>query len=302
MSNQAQALGTLDVAETGLSPRKRSRWTRLRHVARKQPLGVIGLFIVIMLVLMAIFAPVIAPYDPISIDAPSLEAPSSDHYFGTDARGRDVFSRVVYGSRISLQVGLIATFVASLGGALIGLISGYFKGRVDMILQRFMDSMQSIPFLVLALVLVSLFGNEIWKLMIVVGIAIMPGQGRVLRSVVLRESGTLYIEAARSIGATSPRIMFRHILPNIAPSMIILGSSLLGAAILIEAGLSFLGFGTPPPAPSWGGDLSGSARQFFVRAPWMAIFPGAALSLVVLGVNLMGDSLRDILDPRMRNT
>lgn len=301
MTNQAAA-GTLGVAETGLSPKKQSKWSSIRRTARRQPLGVVGLLVVVMLVVMAIFAPAIATHDPISIDGDALVGPSSEHYFGTDHRGRDVFSRVVYGSRISLEVGLIAMFVATCGATLIGLISGYFRGPVDMFIQRLMDSMQSIPFLVLALVLVSLFGNEIWKLMIVVGIAIMPGQGRVLRSVVLRESGTLYIEAARSIGATAPRIMFRHILPNIAPSIIVLASALLGSAILIEAGLSFLGFGTPPPTPSWGGDLSGGARQFFVRAPWMAIFPGLALSLVVLGVNLMGDSLRDVLDPRMRNT
>ncbi len=301
MNNQSQA-ATLELADAGFLPRRKSRWASMRRTARKQPLGVIGLVIVILLVIMAAFAPVIAPYDPINIDAEALQSPNSQHIFGTDAKGRDVFSRVVYGSRSSLEVGLIATFVATIGGALVGLVSGYFRGVIDMIIQRLMDAMQCVPFLVLALVLVSLFGRELWKLMLVVGLAILPGQGRVLRSVVLKETNTLYIEAARSIGAPAYRIMFRHILPNILPPMIVLGSALLGSAILIEAGLSFLGFGTPPPAPSWGGDLNGQARQFFTKAPWMAIFPGLALSLVVLGVNLMGDSLRDILDPRLRNT
>jgi len=282
-------------------PGRPSSWARMRRMARQQPLGVVGLFIIAVLVITAAFAPWIAPYDPINIDADAVQAPSSAHWFGTDDKGRDVFSRVVYGSRESLEVGLVATLVATAGGAIVGLLSGFFGGIVDMVLQRIMDALQAVPFLVLALVLVSIFGNATWKMMIVVGLAIVPGQGRVMRSAVLQQTESLYVEAARSIGASPMRLMWRHVFPNVMQIMIVLGTALLGSAILIESGLAFLGFGTPPPAPSWGADLSGSARQYFREAPWMAIFPGLALSLVVLGANILGDALRDILDPRLRN-
>jgi peptide/nickel transport system permease protein len=280
---------------------RRSGWSKLGRIARQQPLGVVGLLLILALIVTAIFAGVIAPYDPTSIEQESLQSPNAQHWFGTDDKGRDVFSRVVYGSQVSLKIGLIATLVGSIGGALIGIVSGYFRGTVDMLLQRLMDALQAFPFIILALIMIAVFGTSILKLMIVVGIAIIPGVGRIMRSAVLGEMEKVYIEAARATGATAPRIMFRHILPNVAAVLIIVATSLLGAAILIEAGLSFLGFGTPPPTPSWGGDLSGNAQRFFIHAPWMAIFPGIALSLVVLGFNLLGDSLRDVLDPRLRN-
>ena len=278
-----------------------SRWSKVRRTAGRQPLGLIGLVIIIILVLTAIFASVIAPYDPTSIESRAFLSPGGGHLFGTDNLGRDVFSRVVYGSQTSLKVGIIATLVGTVGGAIVGLTSGYFQGILDSILQRIMDAMLAFPLLILALIMVSVFGNSIEKLMILVGIAIIPGVGRVMRGVVLSEKQALYVEAARSTGASSARIMFRHILPNVLAPLVVIATTLLGGAILVEAGLSFLGLGTPPPTPSWGADLSGSARQFFQHAPWMAIFPGLALSLVVLGFNLLGDAVRDILDPRLRN-
>jgi peptide/nickel transport system permease protein len=164
-----------------------------------------------------------------------------------------------------------------------------------------MDALLAFPLLILALIMVAVFGNSISKLMIVVGVAIIPGVGRIMRGIVLSEKQAQYIEAARSVGASSGRIMFRHILPNTAAALIVIATALLGGAILVEASLSFLGLGTPPPTPSWGADLSGNARRYFTHAPWMAIFPGLALSLVVLGFNLLGDALRDVLDPRLRN-
>jgi peptide/nickel transport system permease protein len=276
------------------------RWRAARRLMRSQPLGAFGLLIIVVLVLMALFAPLLAPYDPTNIDGRSLQAPSAEHPFGTDDKGRDVLSRVIYGSRTSLQVGIIATFVGVVGGALVGLLSGYFGGWTDTIFQRLIDALQAFPTLILALIMVAVVGNSITNLMVVVGIAIIPGVGRVIRGIVLSERQNQYVEAARATGAGTARIVFRHLLPNLAAPLIVIATSLLAAAILVEAALSFLGLGTPPPTPSWGGDLSGQARRYFTHAPWMAIFPGLAISLVVFGFNLLGDALRDILDPRLR--
>lgn len=277
-----------------------SRWARLRHIARTQPLGVAGVIIITLLILTSVFASVIAPSDPTNTDATSLQSPNASHPFGTDDKGRDILSRVIYGSRTSLQVGLIATAIGTLGGLVVGLFSGYFGGIIDIVLQRLMDTMLAFPALILALIMISAFGNSVTNLMIVIGIAIVPGVGRIMRGIVLSEKQSQYVEAARSTGAGSTRLMFRQILPNITAPLIIIATSLLGGAILVEAALSFLGLGTPPPTPSWGADLSGNARRYFIHAPWMAIFPGLALSLVVLGFNLLGDALRDVLDPRLR--
>jgi peptide/nickel transport system permease protein len=290
-----------EAAFEALLLRRPSLARRLGRLAYRQPLGVFGLVIIVLLIVLALFADLIAPFSPTSIDAASFQSPNGTHWFGTDDKGRDILSRVIHGSQVSLQVGLIATAVGTIGGSLVGLLSGYFGGVVDMVIQRVMDAMMAFPTLILALIMVSVFGNSIEKLMVVVGIAIIPGVGRIMRGIVLSEKQSLYIEAARSVGATNQRIMFRHILPNVAAAIIIIATSLLGGAILVEAGLSFLGLGTPPPTPSWGYDLSQNARKYFVHAPWMAIFPGLALSLVVLGFNLLGDALRDILDPRLRN-
>ena len=276
------------------------RWRAARRLMRSQPLGTAGLVIIIVLVLMALFAPLLAPYDPTNIDGRSLQAPSAEHLFGTDDKGRDVLSRVIYGSRTSLQVGIIATFVGVAGGALVGLLSGYFGSWTDTIFQRLIDALQAFPTLILALIMVAVVGNSITNLMVVVGIAIIPGVGRIVRGIVLSERQNQYVEAARATGAGTGRVVFRHILPNLAAPLIVIATSLLAAAILVEAALSFLGLGTPPPTPSWGGDLSGQARRYFTHAPWMAIFPGLAISLVVFGFNLLGDALRDILDPRLR--
>lgn len=303
MSNAQMGVAVPSSPEQGVALVTRAgAWRKARRLLRAQPLGAAGLVVIVVLVLMAALAPLIAPYDPTSIESRSLQAPSAEHWFGTDDKGRDVLSRVIHGSRTSLQVGIIATFVGVTGGALVGLISGYFGGWLDTIFQRLMDSLQAFPTLILALIMVAVVGASIVNLMIVVGIAIIPGVGRIIRSVVLSEKQNQYVEASRSTGATTQRIIFRHILPNLAAPIIVIATSLLAAAILVEASLSFLGLGTPPPTPSWGGDLSGQARRYFTHAPWMAIFPGAAISLVVLGFNLLGDALRDVLDPRLRGS
>ena len=289
---------SLEIVHLYTAPTRRAK---VFHVARTQPLGVLGAVIIVILVLVSIFAPLVAPYDPTSIDFANLQSPNATNFFGTDDKGRDIFSRLIWGSRTSLKVGITATVIGTVGGTLVGLVSAYFGGVIDMALQRVMDALLAFPLLILALIMVAVFGNSVVKLMIVVGIAIVPGVGRVMRGAVLSEKQSLYIEAARSVGAGTPRIIARHILPNVAATIIVIATSLLGAAILIEAGLSFLGLGTPPPTPSWGYDLSANARRYFTHAPWMAIFPGMAISLVVLGFNLLGDSLRDVLDPRLRN-
>ncbi|HZQ37640.1 MAG TPA: ABC transporter permease [Dehalococcoidia bacterium] len=289
------AAGEVAIVRPGIS-----RWAKLRRLPRRQPLGVFGLIVILVLILTAIFAHQVARYDPTSTQFGNLRHPNATNYFGTDDKGRDVFSRVVYGSRTSLEVGIIATTVGVLGGMIVGLISGYFGGWVDMVIQRVMDAMMAFPVLILALIMIAVVGSSIRNLMIVVGAAIIPGIGRIVRSIVLSEKQNVYVEAARTLGARPERIIFRHVLPNLLAPLIVIATSLLAGAILVEASLSFLGLGTPPPTPSWGADLSGQARRFFTHAPWMAIFPGAALSLVVLGFNLLGDALRDILDPRLR--
>jgi peptide/nickel transport system permease protein len=287
------------IEATGLIQRPSRRRKALR-LMRTQPLGAASLVVIVALVLTAVFAPAIAPYDPTSTEFRSLQSPNGTNLFGTDDKGRDVFSRVIYGSRTSLKVGIIATAIGVIGGALVGLISGYFGGWADTIIQRLVDAMMAFPTLILALIMIAVLGTSIVNLMIVVGIAIIPGVGRIIRGVVLSEKQNQYVEATRAVGAGSARVVFRHILPNIMAPLIVIATSLLAGAILIEAGLSFLGLGTPPPTPSWGADLSGQARRFFIHAPWMAIFPGLAISLVVLAFNLLGDALRDVLDPRLR--
>jgi peptide/nickel transport system permease protein len=296
----SEAVPAPAVAETVSFVPRHGVWQRARRLIRSQPLGTAGLIVILALIAMAIAAPLIAPYDPTDTGGRSLEAPSATHVFGTDDKGRDIFSRVVYGSRTSLQVGIIATIIGVAGGALVGLLSGYFGGWTDSIIQRVMDSLQAFPTLILALIMVAVVGNTITNLMAVVGIATIPGVGRIIRGIVLGEKQNQYVEAARTLGAGSTRVVFRHILPNLLAPIIIIATSILAGAILVEASLSFLGLGTPPPTPSWGGDLSGQARRYFTYAPWMAVFPGIALSLVVLGFNLLGDALRDLLDPRLR--
>lgn len=255
------------------------------------------------LVIMATFAPVIATQDPEEIE-PSvrMQGPSADHFFGTDEKGRDIFSRVVYGSRVSVTVGIIAVGVSLLLGVPLGLVSGYAGGKVDTVIQRLMDAEMAIPGLILALTAVQMLGQSIQNVMIVLGIYMTPMVDRVVRGSVLVIKQEIYVEAARAVGCSRGRIMARHILPNIAAPVIIIATGGLGSAILVEASLSFLGLGTPPPQPSWGRMLSGASQVYFESAWWMAVFPGLAISFAVLGFNLLGDALRDAWDPRLRRT
>ena len=273
---------------------------RLLILARRNPLGLAGGLIILLLIVVATFAPAIAPYEPNSQDAEIFLSPTPGHPFGTDRFGRDILSRVVFGARISLGVGVISVALGSTVGALIGILSGYFGGRLDNILQRAGETAMAFPGLLLLLIIIAALGASIQNVIIAIAIGIIPGVQRVVRGAVLSEKQNMYVEAAKALGASDLRVLFRHLLPNVAALIVVLSTLLLGGAILAEAGLSFLGLGVPPPEPSWGADLSGQARTFFQRAPWMAIFPGAALSLTVLGFNLLGDSIRDVLDPRLR--
>jgi peptide/nickel transport system permease protein len=258
-----------------------------------------GAIIVVLTIIVALAAPLIAPYDPDSQDAMRLLGPSWSHLMGTDELGRDTFSRIVFGSRVSLQVGIISVFVAMLAGAVLGISTGYFGGQLDAWLMRIVDILFAFPGLVLAIVIAGLLGPSRNNAMIAIGVIYAPAFARVIRGSVLSVIGEPYIEAGRVIGATNSRLIRLHVIPNIIAPLIVLATLYLSSAILAEAGLSFLGLGTQPPEPSWGGMLN-IARTYMEITPWMAIFPGLAIMIVVLGFNFLGDGLRDILDPRLR--
>lgn len=274
----------------------------LIKLARRRPLGAVGAIIVLTLIVVALFAPWLAPYDPYKLDpANLLLAPSWSHWMGTDEFGRDILSRIIWGARTSLTVGLLAVGLGTTGGAALGLISGYLGGRTDYIIQRVMDVLMAFPGLVLALAMVAALGPSIINVVFALSITILPGPSRVLRSSAMALRDLPFIDAARNLGFSNTRIVFRHILPNCVAPYIIIATSALGGAILSEAGLSFLGLGTPPPAPSWGAMLSGASQRSMFEAPWLAIFPGLAITIVLFGFNFLGDALRDLLDPRLRS-
>ena len=289
-------------AETALRPRP-SPLRVIGRFVRAKPLGAVTGALIVLIALMAVFAPLLAPYDPTQtslIDA--LRGPSGAHPFGTDRNGRDMLSRIIYGARVSLGIGLGAVALGVTLGTVIGVVSGFLGGVVDMVLQRIVDMLQAFPTLVLAMAIVAAAGISFRNVIIAIGITIAPGTSRVVRSAVLSVRENQYIDAARSLGAADLRIMLRHILPNVAAPIIVLTSVVIGQAIISEAMLSFLGLGVQEPRPSWGGMLSGNAQRHIEDAPWMVIFPGLALALVVFAFNMFGDALRDVLDPRLRGS
>jgi peptide/nickel transport system permease protein len=278
--------------------RVQALWTALK----RKPLGAVSAAMLVLLVLTAIFADVLAPYDPLAPQPEiRLAAPSRAHLFGTDDIGRDVLSRIIYGSRISLWVGLLAVGIGTFFGMIIGLLCGYCEGRLDLIMQRVMDAIQAIPGLVLALAIVSVLKPNTTNAMLAIAVVIIPGNSRIVRGAVLSAKQNRYVEAAQAIGCRHPRLILTHILPNVTAPILIIASIWLGNAILIEATLSFLGVGTQPPTPSWGLMLSSTGRAFMEQAPWLAVFPGLAISLAVLAFNLFGDTLRDAWDPKLRS-
>ncbi len=270
------------------------------RLIRQKPLGFVGFLLLVFITLLAIFAPWIAPVDPNSLSIDILQGPSALHWFGTDTTGRDVFSRVAWGGRVSLLVGVAATLLGTGTGALIAVVTAYWGGKVDIVAQRFMDIIWAFPSLIVAMVLMFVIGTSTRNVILAISIVVIPSAARVVRSQVLAVKETEYATAARAIGASDIRIMWHHITRNCLAPYIIVASITLGGAITTEASLSFLGMGIPPPTPSWGRDLFGAARQYAELAPWMAIAPGVALSLAVYGFNLLGDAVRDVLDPRLR--
>jgi peptide/nickel transport system permease protein len=280
---------------------QRSRPQTLWGVIKRKPLGIASAALIALLVFTAIFANVLAPYDPLSAQPEiRLARPSWEHPFGTDDIGRDVLSRVIYGSRISLWVGLLAVGIGTFAGMIIGLVSGYWEGWLDLGLQRVMDALMAIPGLILALAIVSVLTPSTTNAMLAIAVVIIPGNSRIVRGAVLSAKQNPYVEAAQALGCRHLHIIASHILPNVTAPILIIASIWLGNAILIEASLSFLGLGTQPPTPSWGLMLSSTGRAFMEQAPWLAIFPGLAISLAVLGFNLFGDTLRDAWDPKLR--
>jgi peptide/nickel transport system permease protein len=277
-------------------------WRRLAFLAGRHLLGSIGLVIMVLFVLTALFADVLARFDPLSVDsAHALARPSSLHWMGTDPFGRDVWSRIIHGARISLAVGIGSTALGGAIGVIVGLTSGYLSGWVDLVFQRVTDVLQALPLLVLALVMTTALGPSLPNVIIAIAIPLIPTVSRVIRANTLALRELPFVEAAKSIGMSEMRIALRHVLPNTLAPLIVLATAQLGSTILTEASLSFLGFGIPEPYPSWGRMLSESAAEYVRTAPWLVIFPGIAISLAVFGTNLFGDALRDILDPRQRS-
>jgi len=289
---------SVEVAE-----RRRRHWLidLVVRLVREKPLGTVGGVIVLVVLLVAIFAGQLAPYGMAEQSlADRLEPPSGEHWLGTDHLRRDLLSRIIYGARISLYVGLGGSALCTLIATLIGLISGFSGGKTDMGIQRFVDAFMCFPALFIYLTVMALLGQGLAQVIIVLGIARGIHQSRVLRGAVIGIKENVYVEAARAIGAPTTRILFRHILPNIMAPVITIFAVSSGYVILGEATLSFLGYGIPPPTPSWGGMLSGSGRRYMEQAPWLALWPGLALVIVVYGLNMLGDAVRDLLDPRLR--
>ena len=269
--------------------------------ARERSLGAAGAIIVLLMIFAALLADLIAPFDPLETDyAAMLQGPRSSHWFGTDSFGRDVLSRLIYGSRTALWIGFSSSFFGATIGAVIGVASAYFGGKVDLTVQRFMDLLLSFPLIVLALVVVAVLGIGTTNVIVAITVPMVPRCALVIRSSALSLRHTPFVEAARALGFSHWRIIFRHMLPNVMAPYLIMLTAFQGQAILLEASLSFLGLGVAEPAAAWGLMLRGAAVEFAERAPWMAIFPGLAISLSVFAFNLFGDSLRDALDPKLR--
>src|SRR3989449_9383833 len=268
---------------------------------RRKPLGALGAFIVIALLVVAVVAERLAPYGyDETIRGARMKSPSAAHWLGTDNLSRDMWSRIVYGARVSVTVGVATVGLAVLLATAVGVSSGYFGGAYDLVVQRVVDAWLSFPYLVIVLSVMAVLGPGLLNVVLSLAVIIAAVNSRVIRGATIGVTQTTYVEAARALGCGHGRIILRHILPNVAATVIILATIGLGTAILAESALSFLGFGVPPPYPAWGAMLSGSGRTYMFRAPWMAIWPGVAISLAVFGFNMLGDALRDVLDPRLR--
>lgn len=288
---------------TGITEEKtiksESLWSISFRRMRKNRTAIAGIIILFIFAVIAIFAPLIAPYDPFDQNfIRSFRPPSMENFLGTDEFGRDVFSRIIYGARISLQIGFVSVFISLILGVSLGLIAGYYGGWLDMLIMRIMDLMLSFPYILLALVIMSILGPGIFNAMIAIGIVYVPQYARIVRSSVLSVKKKEYVMAAQALGASDFRIIIKHVFLNSMAPIIIQTTLSIGRAIINAAGLSFLGLGAQPPTPEWGAMLS-NGQDFLRNAPWIATFPGIAIALLVLGFNLVGDGFRDAFDPRL---
>ncbi|MCP8615891.1 nickel transporter permease [Salirhabdus salicampi] len=299
-NNVAKEAETQEVVNVSYTNVKLEQFFDVMKKIMKNRMAVAGGLIIGLFALVAIFAPWIAPYDPTQVDLmKKLQGPSWDHWMGTDDKGRDILSRVIMGSRLSLAVGVISVAIGAIVGIILGLVAGYYGRWLDTAIMRFIDVLLAFPGILLALAIISALGPSLINVMIAIGIFSIPTFARIVRGSTLSEKKMEYVDAIRSLGATDGRIIFVHILPNILSPIIVQGTLRLATAILSAAGLSFLGMGAQPPSPEWGAMLS-QGRSFLYSAPHVAAFPGLAIAFVVLGFNLLGDGLRDVLDPRMK--
>ena len=290
------------MTNTNTSNKKRSQWVEVWRRLKRNKMAVLGLIILIILVLLAVFADVIANYDNVVIKqnlAYRLQGPSAAHWLGTDEFGRDIFARLVHGTRVSLQVGIVAVGISIVIGGILGAVAGYYGGKLDNTIMRIMDIFLAVPSILLAIAIVSALGPSIINLMLAISISSVPSYARIVRASVLSIRDQEFIEAAKAIGASNTRIIFRHIIPNSLAPVIVQATLGVASAILSTAGLSFIGLGIQPPAPEWGSMLSGG-RQYLRYAWWVTTFPGVAIMITILSLNLLGDGLRDALDPRLK--
>lgn len=294
------------IADTVAAPPRRPRNAMLHFFARlfrEKPLGAFGFVICVIFLFCGIFADWLAPYGFNQISPINrLKPPSEKFWLGTDNLGRDMLSRTLYGAQLSVIIGMSAAALATFISVLVGILCGYLGGKVDMLLQRFVDAWMSFPDLIILIVVVSVVGPGMGPVIVILGLLYGIAGSRIVRGAVLSVRENAYVHAAQSTGATLPRILWKHILPNVMAPVIVLFTTRVGAVILAESGLAFLGLGVPPPAPTWGGMLSGAGRSFMYLAPWLALVPGLCITIVVYAINVFGDALRDLLDPRMRGS
>ena len=304
MTDHADVASPAGWSEVTLRPGAlRRTLVALARFARRKPFGAGGALIILALLLMAAFAEWIAPYAyDQQIPGARLRPPGAGFLLGTDNVSRDIFSRIVYGARVTVTVSFSTVFLGNTLAALVGITSGYFRGRYDIAVQRVVDAWQSFPFLVIILSLLAVLGPGMFNVILSLSILVAAAASRVIRGATLGVVENQYVEAARALGAGHCRIMRCHILPNVLATIVVITTIGLGGIILAESALSFLGYGVPPPHPSWGSMLSGSGRTYMYVAPWMAVWPGVAISLVVFAFNMLGDALRDVLDPRLRGS
>lgn len=290
-----------ETADIAMQPAIRAPWMEGMQRLLRQKTAIFGLIIVCLLLLTALLAPLLAPYDPVASDLPSrLQAPSAAHFLGTDELGRDILSRIFYGSRISIQIGILAVGISLIFGTFLGAISGYYGGKLDMAIMRVIDIVMAFPYILLAIAITAMLGPGLNNAMIAIGVVGIPIYARVVRGAVLSVKEMEYIESAKVSGCSSLRIIMKHVLPNCLAPLIVQATLGIGTAILDAAGLSFLGLGAQPPKPEWGIMLN-KGKDVMHNAPWVIMFPGVAILFTVLGFNLLGDGLRDALDPKLRN-